>query len=313
MLCCVVTPAYLGIVQYLFWRAQALKMTINTDLAREPVRTALLLAAGTGSRLAPLTDMTPKCLVPVNEIPILERLICSLKDHNFNRLVVVIGHQADCIRDYLGTRRGGMDITYITSPLYKTTNNIYSLWLARDVIDEPFLLIESDLVFDTDMLTDMLYPDRVAVAKIESWMNGTTVSINNKMEVDAFHCGAQTADGQQYKTVNIYSLSAATWKLVIERMNYHISNNMVNGYYETVFADMVKEESLFFTPVFFDSNSWYEIDTITDLRAAELVCNSNDQPPSYTIGSLLNSSKNVDYLPVTRVPEAMAQTSKLLQ
>ena len=163
--------------------------TIYNDLANEPVRTALLLAAGTGSRLAPLTDMTPKCLVPVNEISILERLICSLKEHNFNRLVVVIGHQGDCIRDYLGARKGGMDITYITSPLYKTTNNIYSLWLAKDVIEEPFLLIESDLVFDTDMLTEMLYPDRVAVAEIEPWMNGTTVTLNNQMEIDAFHCG----------------------------------------------------------------------------------------------------------------------------
>ena len=287
--------------------------TIYTDLASGPVRTALLLAAGTGSRLTPLTDMTPKCLVPVNEISILERLICSLQEHNFNRLVVVIGHQADCIRDYLGIRKGGMDITYITSPLYKTTNNIYSLWLARDVIKEPFLLIESDLVFDTDMLTDMLFPDRVAVAKIEPWMNGTTVTINNLMEIEAFHCGAEITDGQQYKTVNIYSLSAATWQLVKERLDVHISNNMVNGYYETVFADMVKEDCLSFTPVFFDSNSWYEIDTITDLRAAELVCHSHDQSPSFTIAPFLKSSKAVSHSQNTKVSMAMPLTSKLLQ
>ena len=133
------------------------------------------------------------------------------------------------------------------------------------------------------------------------------------MEIDAFNCGAQTTDGQQYKTVNIYSLSAATWKLVIERLDHHISNNMVNGYYETVFADMVQEECLFFTPVFFDPNSWYEIDTITDLRAAELVCNSNDQPPPYTIDPILNYSKNVRHIPAARVSVAMAQTPKLLQ
>jgi choline kinase len=289
------------------------KSTIYNDLASEPVRTALLLAAGTGSRLAPLTDRTPKCLVTVNEISILERLICSLQEHNFNRLVVVIGHQGNCIRDYLGTRKKGMDITYITSPLYKTTNNIYSLWLARNVIDEPFLLIESDLVFDTDMLTDMLCPDRVAVAEIEPWMDGTTVTINNQMEIDAFHCGAQIADGQQYKTVNIYSLSAATWQLVKERLDNQVSNNKVNGYYETVFADMVKDECLFFTPVFFDSNSWYEIDTISDLRAAELVCDSHDQLPSFAAGPFLNSSKTVRYSPDTKVSMAMEPASKLLQ
>ncbi len=285
---------------------------VYTDIAIEPVRTALLLAAGTGSRLAPLTDSTPKCLVTVNEISILERLICSLKEHNFNRLVVVIGHEGDCIRDYLGTRKKGMDITYITSPLYKTTNNIYSLWLARDLIKEPFLLIESDLVFDTDMLTDMVYPDRVAVAKIEPWMNGTTVTLNKQMEIDAFHCGAQAADGQEYKTVNIYSLSLATWQLVKERLDDHIANNMVNGYYETVFADMVEENCLFFTPVFFNTNSWYEIDTITDLRAAELVCHSNDMPTPFTIGPFVNSSKTVRHSrDITSM--VMAPTSKLLQ
>jgi choline kinase len=287
--------------------------TIYTDLASEPVRTALLLAAGTGSRLAPLTDMTPKCLVPVNDISILERLICSLQEHNFNRLVVVIGHQADCIRDYLGTSKGGMAITYITSPLYKTTNNIYSLWLAKDVIDEPFLLIESDLVFDTGMLTDMLFPDRVAIAKIEPWMNGTTVTVNDLMEIDAFHCGAETTKEQQYKTVNIYSLSVATWQLIKERLDQHIANDMVNGYYETVFADLVKEDCLSFTPVFFDAKSWYEIDTITDLRAAELVCIGHDQPPSFAIGPFLNSSKAVNYLQNSKVSAAIAPTSKLLQ
>ena len=206
-----------------------------------------------------------------------------------------------------------MDITYITSPLYKTTNNIYSLWLAKDVIEEPFLLIESDLVFDTDMLTEMLYPDRVAVAEIEPWMNGTTVTLNNQMEIDSFHCGAETADGQEYKTVNIYSLSAATWQLVRERLDDHISNNLVNGYYETVFADMVDEDCLSFTPVFFETNSWYEIDTITDLRAAELVCNSHDQPPAFAITPFLNSSKAVSYSPDIKVSMAMASTSKLIQ
>lgn len=289
------------------------KSTIYTDLASEPVRTALLLAAGTGSRLAPLTDNTPKCLVAVNEISILERLLSSLQEHNFNRLVVVLGHQAECIRDYLGTRKAGMDITYITSPLYKTTNNIYSLWLARNAINEPFLLIESDLVFDTDMLKDMLYPDRVAVAKIEPWMNGTTVTMNNLMEVDAFHCGPEATDGQQYKTVNIYSLSNATWQLVKERLTEHISNKLVNGYYETVFADLVKEGFLSFTPVFFETNSWYEIDTITDLRAAELVCHSHDQPPSFAIAPFLKSPKALSYSPKTKVSIASAPTSKLLQ
>lgn len=280
---------------------------IYTDLVNEPVRTALLLAAGTGSRLAPLTDSIPKCLVKVNEISILERLIISLHEHNFNRLVIVIGYQGESIRDYLGSRKGGIDITYITSPLYKTTNNIYSLWLAREVIDEPFLLIESDIIFDTEMLTELLPPDRIAVAKIEPWMNGTTVTLNDHMEIDAFHSSTLSPDEEYFKTVNIYSLSLSTWRLARERLDQYISSNKVSGYYETVFADMVKDGCLTFTPVFFDNDRWFEIDTITDLQAAELICTPPPQQPSFDVAMAGKDFSKI------KVPLAMPPSSSLLQ
>lgn len=269
--------------------------TTSFGLKNEQVSTALLLAAGIGSRLSPLTDMAPKCLVPVNGIPILERLIHSLQVHNFKRLVVVIGHQADRVRNFLGTRAGGMAISYVTSPLYKTTNNIYSLWLARNVIDEPFLLIESDLVFDPAILRDMLHPDRIAVARLQPWMNGTTVTINSRREIEAFYCGAHKHDYHQYKTVNIYSLSTITWQLVRERLQQHISNGMVNGYYETVFADMVSEGCLSFTPVLFDNNRWYEIDTIGDLRAAEQVWGLHHRPPAILTDHISRAANSQGY------------------
>ncbi|MCK5056012.1 MAG: NTP transferase domain-containing protein, partial [Candidatus Aminicenantes bacterium] len=107
----------------------------------EPITTALLLAAGTGSRLYPLTQNMPKCLTMVNGTSILERLITCLDQQGFKRLVVVTGYLENCIRGFLKTRNGGMTIDYIFSPLYKTTNNIYSLWMARRIINEPFLLI----------------------------------------------------------------------------------------------------------------------------------------------------------------------------
>ncbi len=272
--------------------------TIYPGLGNEQVTTALLLAAGTGSRLSPLTDMTPKCLVPVNGISILGRLIHSLRAHNFKRLVVVVGHRADCIRDFLGTRAGGMEISYITSPLYKTTNNIYSLWLAGKAIDEPFLLIESDLVFDPAMLKDMLQPDRIAVSRLQPWMSGTTVTINSRREIEAFYGGTHEHDDSHYKTVNIYSFSTMTWQLLRERLDRHISNNMVNGYYETVLADMVDEGCLSLAPVFFDADRWYEIDTIADLRAAERMSGLPHHPSAIAANHGVRSRKGRGYHPV---------------
>lgn len=235
-----------------------------------PVRTALLLAAGTGSRLSPLTDSTPKCLVEVNGSPILERLIRSLRSHGFKRLVVVVGHLSEVIQDHLGSRYADIEITYVASPRYKTTNNIYSLWLAGKVIDEPFLLIESDLVFHPEMLKPMLQPDRIAVSKRLPWMNGTTVTLNERQQLDALWLGAVNRnDAAHFKTVNIYSFSRSTWQSIWERLDRHISAKKVKGYYESVFAELVAEEKLTFAPVFFDADRWYEIDTLEDLSAAE--------------------------------------------
>ena len=268
--------------------------TLSPGLKNEQVRTALLLAAGTGSRLAPLTDLVPKCLVPVNEISILERLVDSLQEHNFNRLVIVVGHRADSIRNFLGSRAGGMKIDYVTSPLYKTTNNIYSLWLAREVIDEPFLLIESDIVFDSAMLKDMLQPDRIAVAKLQPGMDGTTVTIDNQQKVGAFYDGAHKRDNKHYKTVNIYSLSRQTWQLMRERLDQQISAKMVKGYYETVFADMVSDGCLTFSPVLFDHKRWHEIDNLVDLKATERMCTLRRPPSIMKAAVVLNKIKDLN-------------------
>ncbi|MBW1764066.1 MAG: phosphocholine cytidylyltransferase family protein [Deltaproteobacteria bacterium] len=242
------------------------------NIKNECVSTALLLAAGTGSRLHPLTKNMPKCLTMVNGVSILERLVICLNQHGFKRLVVVTGHLEDCIREFLGTQAGGMNIEYVFSPLYETTNNIYSLWLAREIIDEPFLLLESDLVFDVSLLHDMLYPDRIAVARIQAWMNGSTVTLDQFQYVTEFHRGVGgPLDGIRYKTVNIYSLSLSSWREIAEGLDKSISAGRVTNYYETVFAEMVADGNFSPQAVFFDGKPWYEIDTIADLAEAEKV------------------------------------------
>ncbi len=234
------------------------------------ITTAVLLAAGRGSRLQPLTDDAPKCLTEIDGIPILERQVRCLHQRGFKRLVVVVGYLEHRIREFLDAWSDDLRIDYVVSPHYRTTNNIYSLWLAREAVREPFLLLECDLVFEPFLLRDMLLPDKMAVARVQPWMMGSTVSLDPLRRITDFRVGhSEVPDDSRYKTVNIYSLSLPSWRQVVERLDRRISAGKVNDYYEAVFAEMVADGSLSFEPVFFDDGRWYEVDTLADLHEAE--------------------------------------------
>ena len=244
------------------------------DLTESEVRitTACILAAGTGSRLQPLTDCQPKCLTEIHGLSILERLVASLRTQGFTRLVFVVGHLEACIRDSLELHARDMTIEFVSNPVFATTNNLYSLWLARHYINEPFLLIESDLIFDAPLLDGLSYPDRIAVSNRLPWMNGTTVNMTASQRVSKFCLSEFSgATEERFKTVNICSFSAASWRTVVARLDQFVAAGRVTEYYEAVFEELVAEGSLDFLGVMFDENRWYEVDTIDDLRNAHVM------------------------------------------
>ncbi len=235
----------------------------------QTVRTALLLAAGTGSRLHPLTSDAPKCLTEINGQTFIERLVHGLRSNGIERLVVVIGYLGSHIREYLDGLSTDLEIEYVDNQRFRTTNNIYSLWLAREAIQEPFLLVECDLMFDAKLLAPMLEPDRMAVSQRLPWMNGSTVTVGQAGQVAAFHTGENSpATATTFKTVNIYSFSANTWGRITERLRRHVLSGQLGGYYETVLTELLAERRISLEAVFFDEERWYEVDTVEDLHAA---------------------------------------------
>ena len=124
--------------------------------ASHAVRRAVLLAAGTGTRLQPLTAEIPKCLVEVAGETIIERALRVLGSQGITEAVIVIGHCGEAVRNRLGSRFAGVGISYVEAPDYATTNNIRSLWDARGALDRDLLLIEADLVFDAEVIAALL-------------------------------------------------------------------------------------------------------------------------------------------------------------
>ena len=253
----------------------------------ERVRTAVLLAAGLGDRLEPLTWDRPKCLVAVAGTPILERLLLTLDEYGIERLVVVSGYKAEMISDYLGESFGDVAVEYIVSRRFATTNTMYSLWLAKDLVDEPTLLIESDVVFDGRLLEPLLRPDRIAVSHQLPWMSGTTVTLDANGYVDALYSSPpgvyfeHCTDPDHLMTVNVCSLARGTWRVVRERLDRHIAAGHAGYFHDVVFAEMIEEGSMALEAVVFPEDRWYEVDTPADREAAELV-----------VGRLARTSEN---------------------
>ena len=196
---------------------------------------------------------------------------CLLAE-GFTRLVVVVGYRDEQIRAYLERYAYGLTIDFVDCREYAKTNNIYSLWRASEHIREAFVLIESDLVFDSHLLGLMRVRNRIAITRFQSPMLGTTVSIDEFGRVMSFRVGEDPCvPGLAHKTVNLYSLSTATWRQVVRRLDRRIAAGKVHDYYEVVFAEMVADGLLTLQSVHFDEGRWCEIDTVEDLRVAERI------------------------------------------
>jgi NDP-sugar pyrophosphorylase family protein len=230
---------------------------------------AVLLAAGSGTRLLPLTATRPKCMVEVAGRPIVDGLVESLAAIGVEELVVVTGYCAGALRAHLGRRRGGLAISYVDNPDYATTNNIVSLHLARPLVRPPFLLLESDVEAEPAVVASIAAPDRMAVAAYDHTMSGTGVRISAGARVTEMILGAHTGDTTGvYKTVNFYSFSGPVWDYYAARLAAWVAAGRVNDYYEAVLADLINTRKLTMTAADVSLLRWYEIDDATDLARA---------------------------------------------
>src|SRR5687767_2262867 len=143
---------------------------------------AVILAAGMGRRLGVLTKDRTKCMIELNGRTLIERSLDILSRLDLDRIVIVIGYEGQDVRDTVGDSYGTVPVQYIENAEYRTTNNIYSLFLARHVLAEAdTLLLESDLVYEPKIVDDLLAhpaPNVAAVDHFRTWMDGTVVTIS---------------------------------------------------------------------------------------------------------------------------------------
>ena len=253
------------------------------------VRRALILAAGRGNRLQPLTADIPKCLVEIGGESLLERALRALASQDVVEAVIVVGYKGGVIRDRLGSRFAGIDIRYVEAPDYATTNNIRSLWDARDYLDQDLLLLEADIAFDPTVIASLLNNpgNSIAVAPYHRTLSGTVVRRDSHGRVTEFTLGPDQDKRfnttHTFKTVNI-DLLREKWlrKEILPRLCRAIDAGQVQDYYESIFRDCVDDKTLVdLAAIDVSASRWCEIDDDRDRDAAEFLFMERDAQFDY--------------------------------
>lgn len=240
---------------------------------------AIILAAGMGKRLKELTSEATKCMVKVNGVAMIDRMMGHLDKLGLSRIVVVVGYEGQKLMDYIDALGVSTPVVYVDNNIYNKTNNIYSLYLAKDyLVQEDTILLESDLVFEEAVLHRLInhpYPSLVLVDKFESWMDGTVVTLDEQDNIQSFVAKREfdfRRIDEYYKTVNIYKFSKEFSELYyVPFLEIYCKALGTNEYYEQVLKVITFLEDPHIKAVKLEGEKWYEIDDVQDLDIAETI------------------------------------------
>lgn len=244
---------------------------------------AIILAAGMGKRLKELTRDNTKCMVKVNGVSLIDRMLHQIQRQSVNRIIIVVGYKGEKLKEYIEMLGIETPITYIDNPIYDKTNNIYSLSLASEYLcEDDTLLFESDLIFEDSALDALVSDPRGTLAlvdKYESWMSGTCIKIDDKDRITEFVPGNRLRfeeTGEYYKTVNIYKFSREfSNKYYVPFLDAYQKALGENQYYEEVLRVITMLDEPVIRAKRLNGQKWYEIDDIQDLDIATTLFTTN--------------------------------------
>ncbi|GLR91401.1 phosphocholine cytidylyltransferase family protein [Bradyrhizobium iriomotense] len=249
---------------------------------------AVILAAGLGSRLRPLTDFCPKPLVEVNGTPIIHNALRNLDAVGIGEVTIVVGYRKDAIQYACGRRFGKLKINYLESSVFDCTGSAFSLWLARDVLlAGDCLVLDGDVFFEQDALRYLMaseVPDVAAVAPLGELTEGAAVLLSDSGLISSF-CMGKTATGivtdgrRAFKTMNLLRFSASTLKTtIVPALDDIVTSGAIRAYTDELVAFLIEKRGLQLGAAQCEDLRWCGIDSVEDLRNAELIFQRRSPP-----------------------------------
>ncbi|MCL5018850.1 MAG: phosphocholine cytidylyltransferase family protein [Candidatus Pacearchaeota archaeon] len=228
----------------------------------------LILAAGIGNRLYPVTKKIPKCLIKVGKKRILEHILDGFDYAGIKEVIIIVGFNKEKVKEKIGTSYRGLNICYGVNDFFKSTNNLYSLWCAKEFIDGPFIQCHGDIIPNREIIKKVLdspLEDAVVIdsnpknmvedANRVKMQNGKIIDINKILLLNE-------SAGRAFGIYKFSKQSAIDYYKHIEQNVY----KHLNAGFEIGLRPLLKEKN--FQPLDINGYPFAEIDTISDLKEA---------------------------------------------
>ena len=226
-------------------------------------RTAVILAAGPGSRLLPHTATSPKCLTPIAGHPILQYQMAALQRCGVDRLVIVVGYLAQCIRSFVPG-----PVAYVENGEFAATNSSHSLWLAREHLRDGYIHLNSDLLFEPAVLQALLEAPSENAVIVERRVRPDSDMMKAQMDgARILGMGKQLTSGAVAEVVGPAKFGPAGARRLVAALDELEAAGERNRWAYGVFGNLAAD--LAFTGVDNPGGFWAEVDTVADARDAE--------------------------------------------
>ncbi len=238
------------------------------------INKAVILLAGYEKKLAPLTDEMHQSMFNLGNQTILEDMLEKLQNLHIHNVVLIVGHKAELITQKIGARFGRISIKYVHNTEYLKTNVSYSLWLAKEYLNEDIVLIDGDMIFEEDLLSEIIEspaPDLMAIdyAHFSPEVNHVLARIINDRIVNIGKKIAAKKDNTFARFLGISKFCSKSMELIIDNISKFIESGHKDLFYEDAIDPLL--DTLEVTAFNSRRYNWFEIDEADEFEKAKKI------------------------------------------
>ena len=235
----------------------------------------VILAAGQGRRLLPLTKNLPKTMLKVQGVSIIDHILEAIDMNVINEILITVGHSKSVVMNYLKNEYKGIPVKYVDNPKHSETNSLYSLWLAKKFLKEKIAIINADTIFNKKILENLINSKYEAALAIDDTISiplpdeAMKVTIENKKIIDVSK--TILPEKTNGDAIGIYKFSGKSLKILMSELDNLVSKSITKQLFTYAVKNILKKTDIF--SVSTEGRGWIEIDDENDLNAAQDLIN----------------------------------------